>query len=96
MKGLIFVKNTVGTPIKAIIDLDLHGARWRSIYSEIIQDYKGQAEIQGIRHFRNENTVEMDLPLHEDILEDFYDGVLIDEQKNEGTIPWSEVKMKNR
>ncbi len=94
MKGLKIVKNTMGSSIKAIIDLDLHGKRWQNIYNDVLNDSKEQEPIRGIRYEQKENIVELDLPLHEDILEDFYDGVLIDEQKDEAPIPWDEVKLK--
>lgn len=94
MKGLKIIKNKAGVPNKAIIDLDLHGDRWQNIYMEVINEHNGQSNIKGIQHFKNENIVELDLPLHEDILEDFYDGVLIEEQKDEERIPWNEVKLK--
>lgn len=93
MKGLKIIKNTADVPTKAIIDLDLHGNRWQGIYLDVINEHNGQVDIKGIQHFKNENIVELDLPLHEDILEDFYDGVLIDEQKDEELIPWNEVKL---
>jgi hypothetical protein len=94
MKGLKIVKNIKGIPVKAIINLDFHSNRWGSIYSEVINENNGQAPVLGIQYMQKENIVELDLPLHEELLEDFYDGVMIDELKNEERIPWNEVKLK--